>query len=94
MYSYTLKGVCSTKEGALELKKELDELVITDENLYNIVPQDILDNWPNKCVDEDTWEPQDEYMGYTSEQYHKQDERYWIYVQENHPAVIEEFDLI
>ena len=77
MYSYDLKGICKTKEKALELKEELDKNVISEDDIYTIIPEDIFNHWP--------------YIGNCDEE---QDKRFWIFHEENSPAVIEEFELI
>ena len=98
MYSYDLKGICKTKEKALELKEELDKNVISKDDIYTIIPEDIFNHWPyigncDEDIDDDST-PISEYKGYTREQYEEQDKRFWIFHEENSPAVIEEFELI
>ena len=94
-------GVYSTIEKAEEVKKELDKKIVTEDNLWTIVPEEIYKNWPSHLVDEnkivkrlDVWEYNAEYKGYTIEQYRQQEERWYDCIKEYYPAEIKEYEVL
>ena len=93
-------GVYSTREKAEEVKKELDKKVVTEENLWTIVPEEIYKNWPSHPYQKghvtrlDDWEFDSEYQGYTIQQYNQQEERWYDYIKEYYPAEIKEYEVI
>ena len=103
-YGYVVSepyGVYSTREKAEKVKKELDEKIVTKENLWTIVPEEIYKSWPSHLVDSDRivkkldeWEYDDEYKGYTIDQYYQQQERWYDYIKEYYPAEIKEYEVL
>lgn len=95
-YMYTLKGVCSTREKAENLKNELDKMVVEPNNIYTIIPENIYEKWPFVCDDEenDIWSPESCYEGYTVTEYMEQLVRLENYSKEIYYSEIEEYDLL
>lgn len=89
-------GVYSTREKAEKVKKELDEKVVTEENLWTIVPEEIYKSWTSHPIDEtnEVWAYDDEYKGYTIDQYNQQQQRWYDCIKEYYPAEIKEYEVL
>ena len=89
-------GVYSTREKAEEVKKELDKKIVTEDNLWTIVPEEIYKNWTFHLVDEvdDIWDPDDTCQGYTVKQYRQQEKRWYDCIKEYYPAEIKEYEVL
>ena len=78
-------------ENAEEYKKAFDEkYLISPDNVFNIVPEDIFMSWEYN-EEEESYAPN--YKGYTLEQYNAQDERWSIAMSDYHPCEIKIMEL-
>ena len=95
MYHEELVGIFSTMELAEQKKKELDKKVVSSENLWSAVPEDIYCSWPFTCEDEenDIWAPESCYVGYTISQFMEQEVLCDYYNSEFCPAEIKEYEV-
>lgn len=78
-------------EDAEKYKKAFDEkYLISQDDIFNIVPQDIFMSWE---YDEEKESFVPNFKGYTLEQYNAQDERWSIAMNEYHPCEIKVMEL-
>ena len=95
-YFNKLCGVYDDMDKALELKDKLDLNMVSEENCWTIVPEDVYFDWPIYDVDGfdrnrefNEYEYVKEYMGYTREQRGLQEERWLIMSEEYYEAIIQ-----
>lgn len=89
-FSYAAK-VFKNIEDAEKYKKAFDEKhVISSDNIFNIIPQDIFMSWD--CNEEENSFMQ-EYKEYTLDQYNAQEERWHIAMDNYCPCEIKIMDL-
>ena len=95
-YFNKLCGVYDDIDKALELKDRLDLNIVSEENCWTIVPEDVFFNWPmydevGLDSDENFYEYEyvKEYMGYTREQRSLQVERWLLMNEEYYEAIIQ-----
>lgn len=96
-YFNKLCGVYDDREKALELKDKLDLNMVSEENCWTIVPEDVYFDWPiydeagfDSDVDFNEYEYVKEYMGYTREQRGLQEERWLLMSEEYYEAIIQD----
>lgn len=89
-------GVYDDLEKALELKAKLDEKIVSEENCWTIMPEDVYFDWPiydeagfDSDGDFNEYEYVKEYMGYTREQRCLQEERWLLMSEEYYEAIIQ-----
>lgn len=89
-------GVYDDLEKALELKAKLDEKIVSEENCWTIMPEDVYYDWPtydeagfDSDGDFNEYEYVKEYMGYTREQRGLQEERWLLMNEEYYEAIIQ-----
>jgi hypothetical protein len=95
-YFNKLCGVYDDIDKALELKDRLDLNIVSEENCWTIVPEDVYFNWPiydesgfDSDGDFNEYEYVKEYMGYTREQRGLQEERWYLMSEEYYEAIIQ-----
>ena len=95
-YFNKLCGVYDDIDKALELKDRLDLNMVSEENCWTIVPEDVYFDWPiydetgfDSDGDFNEYEYVKEYMGYTREQRGLQEERWLLMNEEYYEAIIE-----
>ena len=89
-FSYVVK-VFKNLEDAEKYKKAFDEKhVISSDNIFNIIPQDIFMSWDYNDEKEDFAL---NYKGYTVDQYRKQEERWHIAMDDYRPCEIKIMEL-
>ena len=95
-YFNKLCGVYDDMDKALELKDKLDLNMVSEENCWTIVPEDVYYDWPIYDVDGfdsnrefNEYEYVKEYMGYTLEQRCLQEERWLLMSEEYYEAIIQ-----
>lgn len=79
-YNNNLCGIFDNEEDALELKAKLDKRVVSDDECWNIVPQDVFDRWgvfDTTDMEFCDFDYVDEFEGYTREQRDLQEDR-WV----------------
>lgn len=91
-YVNKLCGVFDDEEKALELKARLDTNVVSAEDCWTIMPEDVWYGWPAVELDDSDYDFEYvvEYEGYTREQRQLQEDRWVLMSEEYSPAVIEE----
>lgn len=89
-------GVYDDLEKALELKAKLDEKIVSEENCWTIMPEDVYFDWPiydeagfDSDGDFNEYEYVKDYMGYTREQRGLQEERWLLMSEEYCEAIIQ-----
>ena len=95
-YFNKLCGVYDDIDKALELKDRLDLNMVSEEDCWTIVPEDVYFDWPiydetgfDSDGDFNEYEYAKEYMGYTREQRGLQEERWLLMNEEYYEAIIE-----
>ena len=91
-YVNSLRGIYDNEEDANELKSRLDEIVVSIDDCWSIMPEDVFAGWPTieVIVDEEVgFEYVNEYMGYTIEQRDEQEDRWVLMTRDFSEAVIE-----
>lgn len=91
-YVNSLRGIYDNEEDANELKARLDEIVVSIDDCWSIMPEDVFAGWPTIEVivgEEDGFEYVNEYMGYTIEQRDEQENRWFLMTRDFSEAVIE-----
>ena len=95
-YFNKLCGVYDDMDKALELKDRLDLNMVSVEDCFTIVPEDVYFDWPIYDVDGfdsdgkfNEYEYVKEYMGYTREQRGLQEERWLLMSEEYYEAIIQ-----
>ena len=95
-YFNKLCGVYDDMDKALELKDRLDLNMVSEEDCFTIVPEDVYFDWPtydeagfDSDGDFNEYEYVKEYMGYTREQRGLQEERWLLMSEEYCEAIIE-----
>lgn len=74
-YFYRLIKIFDSYTKALKFKKKTDKeccINNNDDDIFTIIPKDIFEDWP---YDEETFEDEPSYKGYTLKQYNLQDKR-------------------
>ena len=95
-YYNRLCGVFDSEEQATELKATLDGNVISEDDCWTVMPQDVYCNWPTVEIEGDEEcdfeyvEFVAEYEGYTREQRDLQEDRWCLMVEEYGEAKIQE----
>ena len=95
-YFNKLCGVYDDIDKALELKDRLDLNMVSEEDCWTIVPEDVYFDWPiydesgfDSDGDFNEYEYVKEYMGYTREQRGLQEERWLLMSEEYYEAIIQ-----
>ena len=91
-YVNSLRGIYDNEEDANELKARLDEIVVSIDDCWSIMPEDVFAGWPTIEVivgEEVGFEYVNEYMGYTIEQRDEQENRWFLMTRDFSEAVIE-----
>ena len=96
-YEYVTENlvcICESLSKAEQVKEELDKKVISENELWTIVPENIWKEWTSHLTENNTWEYDDEYQGYTLDEYKQQEERWTTFVKKYLPAEIREYRVI
>lgn len=90
-YVNSLCGIYDNEEDANGLKARLDENVVSIDDCWSIMSEDVFAGWPTIDVivgEEDGFEYVNEYMGYTIEQRNEQEDRWVLMTMEFSEAVV------
>lgn len=89
-YFNKLEYVCATREQAEKRKEELDDKVVTDEEIWVVMPEDIFFEFDELI---NSYDHAGDYKGFSPSAFYEQEKIYEASLQEIRPATIVEMDL-
>ena len=95
-YVNSLRGIYDNEESAKELKSRLDKNVVSIDDCWDIMSEDVFADWPTVDVvegEEDDFEYAKEFMGYTIEQMNEQEDRWISAISDYRECVIQEVNI-